>query len=219
MRVPVGDVRLFVDVHGPQLRPQGAWLEEVPTVVIVHTGPGADHAPYKEHVGPRLARVAQVVYLDLRGCGRSDLSDAGSWNLETWTDDLRGLFDRLGIERPVVFGLGWGGFVALRSAQRWPGALSKLVLVNPAARFVPQRAVARFDELGGPEAGEAAFAYYEQPTDHTVAQYLRICFPLIVGEAAAPSLLLTPSWNLQLANHWTAGEARTVDLRAGLEGI
>src|SRR5207302_5797752 len=100
-----------------------------------------------------------------------------------------------------------------------PEALSKLVLANPAARFVAQRAVARFDELGGPAAGEAALAYYERPADHTVAEYLRLCFPVIVGRTAAPSLLLTPTWNLRLANHWTAGEARHVDLRPGLAGV
>src|SRR5436189_2075148 len=98
MRVDVNGVRLFLDVAGAKLRPAGAELAEVPTVVIVHTGPGVDHLPYKEHVGPALARVAHVVYVDLRGHGRSDRETPDDWNTETWSDDLRALCERLSIE-------------------------------------------------------------------------------------------------------------------------
>ena len=51
MRVEVDGARLFFDIEGAQLRPVGPWLEERPTVVIVHTGPGSDHTAYKEHIG------------------------------------------------------------------------------------------------------------------------------------------------------------------------
>src|SRR4051812_16491007 len=148
MRVQVDGARLFFDVQGAGLRPDGPWLREVPTVVIVHTGPGADHTPYKEHVGPELAHVAQVLYVDLRGCGRSDRGEPGEWRVEQWATDVRTLVRRLRIERPVLLGAGWGGYVALQYAQTWPDELSKLVLVNPTARADLPRIVARFEELG-----------------------------------------------------------------------
>jgi proline iminopeptidase len=219
MRVDVGGARLFVDFDGTKLRPDGPWLAEVPTVVIVHTGPGADHTPYKEHVGPALAPTAQVVYVDLRGCGRSDASAPEHWNTVSWSDDLHALLARLGIERPVLLGAGWGAFTALRFAQRFPDEVGKLVLANPAARMVFPRIVARFDEVAGPEAGEAAFRYFEQPDEHTVAEYLRVCFHVMVAREHAVALLIEPRWNLALANHWTATEARTLDLREGLAQV
>jgi hypothetical protein len=42
MLVSVGDVRLFVDVDGAKLVPDGMSRER-PTVVLGHGGPGADH--------------------------------------------------------------------------------------------------------------------------------------------------------------------------------
>jgi pimeloyl-ACP methyl ester carboxylesterase len=219
MRVQVGDVRLFVDVQGAKLRPKGPWLDERPTVVIVHTGPGVDHAPYKNHLGPALAATAQVVYVDLRGHGRSDPGAPADWNTETWSADLRGLFRRLSIDRPVVVGAGWGAYTVLRLAARWPDAVSKLVLANPNARFVAQRSVAAFDELAGPEAGEAAFRFFDDPSDQTLGTYLRVSFPYVMGAPAATDALVRPEWNLGLTVHWARTEMRTLDLRDELPAI
>jgi pimeloyl-ACP methyl ester carboxylesterase len=217
--VQVGDVRLFVDVQGAKLRPQGPWLDERPTVVIVHTGPGVDHLPYKNHVGPALEGVAQVVYVDLRGHGRSDAGAPGDWNTEVWAADLRALFERLAIERPVVLGAGWGAYTALRLAARSPEAVSKLILSNPNARFVAQRSVAAFDELAGPEAGEAAFRFFADPTDQTLGTYLQVAFPYVMGPGAATDALVRPEWHFELAVHWSRTEMRTIDLRDELGAI
>jgi pimeloyl-ACP methyl ester carboxylesterase len=219
MRVQVGDVRLFFDVQGAKLRPSGAWLDERPTVVIVHTGPGADHTPYKEHVGPVLAAVAQVVYVDLRGHGRSDRGRPDDWCVETWSSDVKALCDRLAIERPIILGAGWGAFVALRVAARWPGHAGKLVLSNPNARFVASRVVAAFDDVGGAEAGEAAHAYFNDPSDQTVGEFLRICFPHVIGPQRAADSLIRPSWNLDVAVHWYRTEAPVIDLRPELPSV
>jgi pimeloyl-ACP methyl ester carboxylesterase len=185
----------------------------------VHTGPGADHTPYKEHVGPELAHVAQVLYVDLRGCGRSDRGEPGEWRVEQWATDVRTLVRRLRIERPVLLGAGWGGYVALQYAQTWPDELSKLVLVNPTARADLPRIVARFEELGGPRAAEAAREFFDRPSELTVAKYLRECFSVMVLPSYASTLLLTPTWNLELAVHWSATELPRLDLRAGLGKI
>jgi pimeloyl-ACP methyl ester carboxylesterase len=219
MRVEVEGVRLYVDVDGAKLRRDGQVLRERPTVLIVPTGPGNDHSPYRDHIGPLLAEEMQVVYMDLRGFGRSDLSEPSKWNTEQWSSDIKGITEVLEIERPVVLGAGWGCYTALRFAQRWPDALSKLVLVNPAARIVVPRIVARFDELSGPAAGEAAFNFYEHPSEQSIAQYMRECFHVTVGDANAETLLLNQTWTWTIAVHWIANEARTLDLRPGLGRI
>jgi pimeloyl-ACP methyl ester carboxylesterase len=219
MRVEVDGARLFFDIEGAQLRPDGPWMDERPTVVIIHTGPGSDHTAYKEHIGPRLAETAQVVYVDVRGCGLSDRCTPESWNVETWSSDLRGLLTRIGVERPVVLGAGFGCYTALRHAQRWPGEVSKLVLSNPNARAVRERIVARYRELGGPKAEAAAREFFEHPSELTVAGFLRDCFPVMVPPVYAARLLLMPLWNLELAIHWTATEMDTLDLRPELGSI
>jgi pimeloyl-ACP methyl ester carboxylesterase len=219
VRVQVGDVRLFFDVEGSKLRPQGPWLDERPTVVIVHTGPGVDHLPYKEHVGPSLASVAQVIYVDLRGHGHSDSSTSETWTVETWSSDLKSFVDVLEIDRPVLLGAGWGAFIVLRYAARWPAAVSKLVLANPNARFDQHRVVAAFDEVGGGKVGDVALRYFTDPSDQTLGEFLRVCFPYVIGPAAATDVLVRPEWHLDLAVHWSATEMRKLDLRDDLRSI
>src|SRR5208282_953134 len=71
MRIDIGGMRMFFDVEGAKLRPDGPQMREVPTVVLLHGGPGGDHSAFKPHYG-KLADLAQVVYIDHRGHGRSD---------------------------------------------------------------------------------------------------------------------------------------------------
>lgn len=75
MRVTIGDVRLFFDIDGELLRPEGPLMHQVPTLLLLHGGPGgADHSWFKPLFG-QLKDIAQLVYLDQRGCGRNDRSE------------------------------------------------------------------------------------------------------------------------------------------------
>ena len=131
MRVQVGDVRLFFDVEGAKLRPDGGKMGTVPTVLLLHGGPGFDHSIFKPAFSA-LADVAQVVYLDHRGNGRSDRDSRERWNLDRWGDDVRAFCDALEIERPIVVGESFGGMVAMVYATRHPDHPAKLV--EPLAR-------------------------------------------------------------------------------------
>ncbi len=88
MRIQVGDVRLFFDVEGTKLRPEGSAMREVPTLLLLHGGPGFDHSGFKPDMA-QLADIAQVVYLDHRASGRSDRGSVGRWKLDQWADDIR----------------------------------------------------------------------------------------------------------------------------------
>src|SRR5215472_7679992 len=65
MYVRVNDVKLFFDVEGAKLRPDGAVMREVPTLLLLHGGPGFDHSGFKPAF-TEMAACAQIVYLDLR---------------------------------------------------------------------------------------------------------------------------------------------------------
>ena len=121
MRIQVDDVRLFFDVHGTKLAAEGPWMRERPTIVLLHPGPGFDHGPFKVQIGPMLAERAQVIYLDMRGAGRSDSGRPEDHRVERWADDVHGFCTALQIERPIVLGLGFGGVVALDYAAQVPG--------------------------------------------------------------------------------------------------
>src|SRR5947209_13830189 len=83
MHVQINGVRLFFDVEGAKLVPDGATMREKPTLLLLHGGPGFDHTIYKPAYSA-LADVAQLIYLDHRGNGRSDPGPKESWTLAQW---------------------------------------------------------------------------------------------------------------------------------------
>lgn len=213
MKASVGGVELFFDVDGAKLALDGPWMRERPTVVLLHTGPGIDHTLYKEHIGPALADSAQVVYLDLRGCGRSDWSEPEHWTFDTWVEDVRQFLDVLEIERPVVLGTAFGGSIGLLLAARHPHAVGRLVLVSTVARYVHTRSIAVLDRLGGSEAGEVAARYFAAPSQATFAEFLRVCVPLYTRRPLSPDVVARIQMNFELIMAWERGSSQRFDLR------
>src|SRR5688572_13195254 len=112
MHVSVNGAKLFFDVEGAKLVPEGAAMRERPTLILLHGGPGMDHTGYKP-LFSQLADMCQVIYLDHRGNGRSDAATSDTWTLAQWGDDVRAFCEVLGIERPIVYGTSFGGAVAM----------------------------------------------------------------------------------------------------------
>src|SRR4051812_15574516 len=120
MRISVGDVSLWFDVDGPALRVAGDAMAAVPTVLLLHGGPGADHTLFKPEFAA-LTDVAQVVYLDQRGSGRSGTGTPDTWVWHRWAADVAAFCAALEIARPVLVGVSSGALVALTCAARYPG--------------------------------------------------------------------------------------------------
>jgi proline iminopeptidase len=215
MHVQVGDTRLFFDVDGPKLVPHGPQLREQPTLLLLHGGPGFDHSSYKPAFSA-LADVAQVVYLDHRGNGRSDRSSPDRWNLAQWGDDVRAFCDALGIVKPVVFGVSFGGMVAMSYATRHPDHPGKLVLASTTARHRIDRILAAFERLGGAGAREAARRYWQKPGRDTLPDYAKLCFPLYSRSPRDPDANARTVWNLDVMFAFGGGEDLAFDLRADL---
>jgi pimeloyl-ACP methyl ester carboxylesterase len=216
MRVDIGKgVRLFVDVDGFGLVPVDGKLVERPTVVLLHGGPGLDHATFKLGLA-ELRDVAQVVVYDHRGHGRSDWRTSDEWNLDTWADDVVRLCDVLGIEKPIVLGNSFGGFVAQRYLGRHPEHPGKVVLSSTVARWQAAPAIAMFTKLGGPEAGAIAERFWNDPNDATRADYLRICGPLYTQTPGNIFETIATIRNSAVFSFWNSGQHQTFDLRNDL---
>ena len=218
MLVSVGDVRLFVDVDGAKLVPDGMSMRERPTIVTVHGGPGFDHTPFKARYSS-LTEIAQLVYYDHRGNGRSEDGPRGSWNLDRWADDLLALCDVLGIEHPIVFGTSFGGFVALNYALRHPDHPTKLVLSSTAAHIHLDRSLAMFERLGGHDVRSVAEHFFEEPTAENLEEYLRVCAPYYTQRPRPPEILERVTRRPEVSEHFIRGELLTFDLRQQLDRI
>jgi proline-specific peptidase len=199
--VSVGDVRLFVDVDGAKLVPDGMSMRERPTIVLLHGGPGFDHTPYKELYSP-LTDIAQLVYYDHRGNGRSESGSRERWTLDQWADDLRALCEVLGIDRPIVFGASFGGFVALNYALRYPDHPAKLVLASTTARIHLERALEMFDHLGGPDVRAVAERFFTEPTPDNRDEYLRVCGPYYTQRPRRPEILARVTQRPDVSEHF-----------------
>jgi pimeloyl-ACP methyl ester carboxylesterase len=220
MRVDIGGgVRLFFDVAGSSLEPDDDELRARPTLLVLHGGPGADHSAFRPYFD-RFADTHLVVYLDHRGNGRSDQRhDPSGWNLDTWADDVVRFCDALEIERPVVLGNSFGGFVAMHYGARHPDHPSKLVLMSTQARRFADDTAARFEALGGPEAREtyeAMFVRHESSPELT-ARYFELNLPLY-NRRPTPFGPRRAWQNLRVLGEFNNGFS-ALDLRADLPQI
>jgi pimeloyl-ACP methyl ester carboxylesterase len=174
VEIAVNGTRLWFDVDGAALVPDGPVMRRRPTVVLVHGGPASyDHSYFKPDFA-RLARVAQVVYLDLRDHGRSARHDPAAWSFEVCADDIRAFCDALGIARPIVLGHSMGGMLVVVYGARHPGHAGGLILQSTMARFDLERLVEGFRRFGGDEVAELARRDYGGGDETTDAEWDRV---------------------------------------------
>ena len=223
MMVTVGDVRLFVDVDGMQWVPDGPSMRRRPTVVFLNGGPGVDSSGSKSGYS-WLSDVAQVVYSDHRGNGRSDEGDRSKWTLAQWGDDVRALCDALGIEHPIVIGASFGGFVAMSYATRHPGHAAALGLLVTAARDAPaEDVIEAFRRLGGDEVAEVVREDLVAPTIDTSDAFIRHALPYYSQRPDAVALMAESIARAirkpEVEIHFNAGELPTMDFREALSSV
>jgi proline iminopeptidase len=137
MLAKVRNTEIFFDIDGAGFVPDGDRMVERPVLFLLHGGPGGDHAGFKTS-SAALRDVAQLVYVDHRGCGRSSPGDPAGYTLDNNVADLDALREYLGLDRICVLGSSYGGMVAQGYALRYPERLANLALVctAPSYRFI-----------------------------------------------------------------------------------
>lgn len=115
-------------------------------LVLVHGYP-LDHTIWEDVAG-LLQNDARVIRPDLRGYGRSAVTD-GVYSMRLLADDLLRLFDHLGLEKVILAGHSMGGYVTLAFAKAYPQRLAGLAMVSSqAAADLPERSEARLKQAG-----------------------------------------------------------------------
>ena len=120
MFITINGAELFVDIQG-----------EGPAIIAHHGGPGmGSHANAKAAFAP-LADQYQIISFDARGSGRS--SAIPPYTHAQWVSDLDGLRAHLGLERFILTGGSYGGYIALEYALEHPERVTHLILRDTAA--------------------------------------------------------------------------------------
>jgi proline iminopeptidase len=98
--------------------------------VLINGGPGSTHHCFHPWLS-RAKDFARLIYYDQRGCGLSAYNpgDEG-YSVDQAVADLDALRKALGIDRWVVLGYSYGGFLAQYYALKHPDCLSGLILLG-----------------------------------------------------------------------------------------
>jgi pimeloyl-ACP methyl ester carboxylesterase len=215
----VNGARIFFDTVGSKLVIDGERMREKQSLIVMHGGPGFDHSTMRPYFD-RFADTHQIVYIDHRGNGRSS-GAPDTWTLAQWGDDVKAVCDVLGIEHPVVFGNSFGGMVAMSYAAQHPEHPAKLILSSTAARMHLDVSYRMMEERGGTKAREVAQRFWTTADEDAMAEYMAVCMPLYnstAGENQA-AVRRRAIMRSETTRHFSLGEMRTMDARAGLEAV
>lgn len=139
MKAHINNTQIYFDIAGMQLAPHKGQFIERPVIFILHGGPGGDHLRFKLN-SLQLQDVAQLVFIDNRGCGRSEKTAQKDYTLKNNIKDLEALRQYLGLEKIILLGTSYGGIVAQGYAIQYPKQVQKLILVAtaPSYRFIDE---------------------------------------------------------------------------------
>ena len=118
-KIDVGGAELYVEAEG-----NGTPL------VLINGGPGGTHHYFHPWFS-RARTFAKIVYYDQRGCGLSDFKPGKEgYSVEQAAGDLDAVRRALGIEKWVVLGYSYGGFLAQLYTVLHPEHVSGLILLG-----------------------------------------------------------------------------------------
>lgn len=221
MLIRVREIDLYVDVASPELATEGGRMFRRPVVVALHGGPGFDHCYLKPALAP-ICEWAQVVFLDLRGQGRSQKVNPATITLDNMADDVAAVCSAMGIERPIILGHSVGGYVALTLALRHPDKVGGLLLANAAARFDLSTSLAMLERHHGPHARSIAAAVFNGDfSPDTLARYLDVVLPTYTHASTAGALadFALSGFDPGVTKAFFADRLPYYDLRANLSEV
>ena len=227
MQATLNGTEIFFDIDGEGFRPGAGRLIEKPVLVVIHGGLGFDHGYLKPGLSG-LRDEAQLLYVDLRGQGRSGRPPLETCTLEQMADDVAALCAYLGLHHVHVFGHSAGGFVAMHMALRHPALVKGLVLcsssptVQPimddtdepapslASRANPETLAVAARLFGGDISAESVEAFFRHVGPYYAAPAHMDVPPVLTALSIA---------SVDMMRHFMTAVAPSYDLRPRLEQI
>jgi proline iminopeptidase len=226
VRARIRGTEIYFDVDGAALIAEGGSMRERPVAFLIHGGPGQDHTAYKVRYSVLKERM-QLVYLDLRGQGRSSRGDPRRYTLDENVEDIEALRQHLGLGPIVSVGGSYGGMVAMAHAARYPSSVSHLILFATVAHA---GYVARARQLAAERGTAQQIAQCDDlfagriDSEEKMKQFAEVMGPLYsrkfdpqASKGGLNRALLSPE--AQNRAHGPDGDLRSFDLRPELRAI
>lgn len=117
----INGCQIYYEVHGK---------EDGEAIFFIHGGPGMGDCRGDIAAFSPLGDEYKLVFLDMRGSGRSE--EKPPYTHEQWTADIDELRKQLGLEKIKMLGGSYGGFLTLEYALRYPENLTHVMLRDTA---------------------------------------------------------------------------------------
>ena len=99
-------------------------------MLFIHGGPGSNSYYFEKEGGDVFAKDVQLIYLDQRGCGRSDSARNNDYSIVRVVKDFDEVRQQLGFKQWIVMPHSFGGLLATEYAYRYPQTIKAMVYLN-----------------------------------------------------------------------------------------
>lgn len=122
MYTTLNNCQIYYEVYGEN---------NADTIFFIHGAPGLGDCRSDLSAFRSLADEYRLVFLDMRGSGRSE--EKPPYTHEQWTADIDALREQLDVEKIMIHGGSYGGFLSLEYAIRYPNRVLGVMLRDTAA--------------------------------------------------------------------------------------
>jgi len=120
-----------LEINGNELEVEVFGADDAPVLIAHHGAPGLGSRAETRTTFSPFADTFRVIVFDARGSGESGGTEP--YTHEQWAADVEGLRQWAGVERFVMAGGSYGGFISMEYAIRHPHRVSALVLRDTSA--------------------------------------------------------------------------------------
>jgi len=99
-------------------------------VLFIHGGPGSNSYYFEKEGGDVFSKDVQLIYLDQRGCGRSDSAKENDYSLARVVKDFDEVRQQLGYKQWMVMAHSFGGVLATEYAYEYQSTIKAMVYLN-----------------------------------------------------------------------------------------
>lgn len=99
-------------------------------VLFIHGGPGSNSYYFEKEGGDVFSKDVQLIYLDQRGCGRSDTAENNDYSLERVVKDFDEVRQQLHFPQWMVLAHSFGGILATEYANEYGPSIRAMVYLN-----------------------------------------------------------------------------------------